>query len=76
MMNARLHQELESLSIAERRSLGEALVLSADSEAFAPLISPAQRNELSARLAHHRAHPNEAGLSAQALHNKLWNSRT
>ena len=66
-MNTHLFQELEGLSIADKRSLGEALIMSADSEASVPLTTDAQRTELRARLAHHRANPNEPGLSFAEL---------
>jgi len=66
-MNTHFFQELESLSIADKRSLGEALIMSADSEASTPLITDAQRAELRARLAHHRANPDEPGLSFAQL---------
>ena len=66
-MNARLNQELEQLSAAEKRALGEALIGSAESEASAPLLSDAQRAELRARLAYHRAHPDEPGVTFEEL---------
>lgn len=66
-MNMRPFQELEQLSIAEKRALGEALLVSADSEADAPLITDAQRNELRARLAHHRRNPGEQGVTFAQL---------
>lgn len=66
-MNTHIFEELESLSIADKRALGEALIMSADSEASLPLTTDAQRAELRARLAHHRANPNEPGLSFAQL---------
>ena len=66
-MNTRLFHELEQLSIAEKRSLGEALLVSADSEASAPLITDAQRTELRARLVHHRESPDEQGITVTQL---------
>ena len=66
-MNTRLFQELEQLSIAEKRLLGEALLVSADSEASAPLITDAQRTELRARLVHHRENPDEQGITVAQL---------
>ena len=66
-MNARLNQELEQLSAAEKRALGEALIDSAESEASAPLITDAQRAELRARLTYHRAHPDELGVTFEQL---------
>jgi putative addiction module component (TIGR02574 family) len=66
-MNTHIFQELEGLSIADKRSLGEALIMSADSEASIALTTEAQRTELRARLAHHRANPDEPGLSVAQL---------
>lgn len=70
-MSIHLHQALENLSIADKRALGEALIDSAESEASAPLITDAQRAELRARLAHHRAHPEEPGMTVAQLKTKL-----
>jgi putative addiction module component (TIGR02574 family) len=70
-MSTHLYQELENLSIAERRALGEALIVSAESEASAPLITEAQRAELRARLAYHRANPDEPGVTVAQLKAKL-----
>ena len=70
-MNVSLLQDLERLSIEERRLLGEALVASADTEASAPLITDAQRSELAARLAHHRTHPGEPGVTFSELQAEL-----
>jgi putative addiction module component (TIGR02574 family) len=70
-MSTHLYQALENLSIADKRALGEALIDSAQSEAFAPLITNAQRAELRARLAHHRAHPDEPGMTLAQLKAKL-----
>ena len=70
-MKVPLDQELETLSAAEKRSLGEALIVSADSEASAPLVTEAQRAELRARLAHHRANPGDQGATFSQLKAKL-----
>lgn len=70
-MSTHLYQALENLSIADKRALGEALIDSAESEASAPLITDAQRAELRARLAHHRAHPEEPGMTLAKLKAKL-----
>ncbi|MDM4766250.1 hypothetical protein [Pelomonas sp. SE-A7] len=70
-MNAPLIQELEQLSAAERRLLGEALIQSANSESDAPLLSPQQWEELRERLSWHRAHPGEPGLSFEQLKSRL-----
>ena len=70
-MNTHLYEEFEHLSIAERRSLGEALIVSAESEASASLITEVQRTELRSRLAHHRANPEEPGVTFAQLKAKL-----
>ena len=66
-MNAHPYQEIEHLSIAEKRLLGEALIVSADSEASTPFTTEAQRSELRARLAYHRANPAEPGVAFSQL---------
>lgn len=70
-MKTQFFEELGHLSIAEKRSLGEALIVCAESEASAPLINEAQRMELGARLAYHRSHPDEPGLDFIQLKAKL-----
>jgi putative addiction module component (TIGR02574 family) len=70
-MRAQIADELTQLSPAEKRELGEALIASAEAEASAPAISDAQRAELRARLAHHRAHPNASGVTFQELKARL-----
>jgi putative addiction module component (TIGR02574 family) len=71
-MNARIYQELQHLTAAEKHALGEALIGSADTQASSP-ISVAQSTELSKRLAHHRANPNEPGASFAQIKAKLQN---
>ncbi len=73
-MNMQIDQTLEKLSIAEKRALGEALIASSESEASAPLITDAQRAELRERLAYHRAHPDEAGITVAQIRAKLLTS--
>lgn len=75
-MNVHIYQELQHLSAAEKRALGEALICSADSEASAPLVTEAQRSELHARLAHHRANPDEVGVTFEQLKAKILSSRS
>jgi putative addiction module component (TIGR02574 family) len=70
-MNTHLYEELEHLSIAEKRSLGEALIMSAETEASAPLVSEVQRAELHSRLAYHRDYPDEPGMTFSELKAKL-----
>lgn len=71
IMNAHLIEQLEHLSIAEKRLLGEALIDSAESEASAPLVTDSQRTELRSRLAYHRANPDETGVTFSQLKAKL-----
>ncbi len=42
------------------RSLGESFIVSADSEAFAPLVTKEHRSELRSRFTHHRANNGSA----------------
>jgi len=70
-MNARISQELQHLSAAEKHALGQALIGSADSEANSPLVTDAQSAELRARLAHHRTNPDEPGVTFSQLKAKL-----
>ena len=71
VMNAPISQELQHLTAAEKHALGQALIGSADSEANSPLINDVQRAELRARLAHHRANPDEPGVTFSQLKAKL-----
>jgi putative addiction module component (TIGR02574 family) len=70
-MNTHLYEELEHLSIAEKRSLAEALIVSAESEASASPITEIQRTELRSRLAFHRANPDEPGMTFSQLKAKI-----
>jgi len=70
-MRAQIADELTQLSAAEKRELGEALIASAEADAYAPAMSEAQRAELRARLAHHRAHPDAPGVTLQELKARL-----
>ena len=70
-MRTQIANELVQLSPAERRELGEALIASAESETGARPVSDAQRVELRARLAHHRAHPDALGVTLQELKARL-----
>jgi len=75
-MRAQLADELIQLSPAEKRELGEALIASADADtAGAPPLTDAQRMELRARLARHRANPGEPGVTLQELKAKLLGAR-
>ena len=70
-MRPQIANELVQLSPAEKRELGEALIASAESETGARAISDAQRAEVRARLAHHRAHPDAPGVTLQELKARL-----
>jgi putative addiction module component (TIGR02574 family) len=71
LMNTAVYLDLERLSMAEKRALGEALIVSAESEASSPLLSETHRAELRSRLAFHRAHPDEGGITFAQLKTKL-----
>jgi len=70
-MNASIYQELERLTTAERRALGEALIRSAEEEQQAPLLSNEQRVELETHLAHSLANPSVPGVTWAELRTKL-----
>ena len=73
-MRPQIANELVQLSPAKKcelGELGEALIASAESETGARAISDAQRAELRARLAHHRAHPDAPGVTLQELKARL-----
>lgn len=70
-MRTQIANELVQLSPAEKRELGEALIASAESESGAKPVSDAQRTELRARVAHHRAHPDAPGVTLQELKARL-----
>jgi len=75
-VRTQLAEELIHLSPAEKRELGEALIASADADAAGPRqLTDAQRTELRARLAHHRANPGEPGVTLQELKTKLLGAR-
>lgn len=54
-----LYEEIVKLDAATRLQLAQDLLDSVVSETFATALTPEQRTELRARLAHHRAHPDE-----------------
>ena len=66
-MHAQIANKLAQLTPAEKRELGEALIASAE----APTLSEAQRTELRARLAHHRANPDAPGVTLRELKARL-----
>ena len=69
MNKAALLDELQQLTSHERLELAYSLLDSVLHDAAAP--SEAQRRELGARLAHHRAHPDEPGLTLDEIRRKL-----
>jgi hypothetical protein len=70
-MNAHIYQEMQHLSAAEKRELGMALIGSSENDSTNAPITAAQRLALTNRLAHHRANPNELGVSFAQLKEKL-----
>jgi putative addiction module component (TIGR02574 family) len=70
-MNAYFYLHLELLTLAEKRALGEALIASADSDASAPPLTEEQQEELRSRHAHHRANPDEPGITLAQLRVRL-----
>lgn len=76
VMNASIFQELQELSAAEKQLLGEALIMSANSDIAATPVTQAQYAELRARLAEHRANPQEAGVSFEQLKTTILRRHT
>ncbi|NCP40807.1 MAG: hypothetical protein GW848_09935 [Rhodoferax sp.] len=70
-MDSRIDKALGKLSVVEKRVLGQALIGSAETQAFATLITDAQRQELRDRLAFHRAYPHEPTLTLAQIKSKL-----
>lgn len=62
-MDSTLYEEIVKLDAATRFQLAQDLLDSVASETFATPITPEQRTELRARLAHHRAHPDETTVT-------------
>ena len=62
-MNSNVYDEIVKLDAATRLQLAQDLLDSVASETFSPPVTDEQRVELRARLAHHRAHPEEATAS-------------
>ena len=62
-MNSNVYDEIVKLDAATRLQLAQDLLDSVASETFSPPVTDEQRVELRARLAHHRAHPEEATVS-------------
>jgi putative addiction module component (TIGR02574 family) len=55
----------------DKAALLEELKRLASEQAAAPLLSDAQRQELRSRLAHHRARPDEPGVTLEDIRRKL-----
>jgi putative addiction module component (TIGR02574 family) len=70
-MSSSLYDEIVKLDAATRFQLAQDLLDSISSEAFSPPVSDDQRNELRARLAHHRANPDEETVSFVDIEAKL-----
>jgi putative addiction module component (TIGR02574 family) len=66
-----LLKELEQLSSRERLELAYGLLDSVLHDSAAPALSDAQRDELRDRLAHHRAHPDEPGVTLDDIRRRL-----
>ena len=70
-MSSDLYDEITKLDAASRLQLAQDLLDSVASETFAPPVTDEQRAELRARLAHHRAHPEEETVSLANIKAKL-----
>lgn len=71
MNKAALLEELEHLDPRERLEVAYGLLDSVLHDQSAPPVTDAQRAELRARLAHHRAHPDEPGTTLAEIRRKL-----
>jgi putative addiction module component (TIGR02574 family) len=71
MKKRALLEELEQLTARERLELAHGLLNSVLHDATAPPLNDAQRNELKARVAHHRAHPDEPAVTLDDIRRKL-----
>jgi len=70
-MNSNLYDEIVKLDAATRLQLAQDLLDSIASEAFSPPVTDDQRDELRARLAHHRANADEETVSLADIKTKL-----
>ena len=70
-MDSSIYQQLQDLTSAEKYALGEALIDGAETQALSLPMTDGQRLELQRRLAHHRAHPHEAGVTLSQLTEQL-----
>ena len=71
MTKSDLLSELERLGARERLELAYGLLDSVLHDVDAPPLDDAQRGELRARLAHHRANPDERGATLEEIRRKL-----
>ena len=71
MNKTALLEELEHLDPRERLEVAYGLLDSVLHDQSAPPVTDAQREELRARLAHHRAHPGEPGVTLAEIRRKL-----
>lgn len=70
-MDPTLYEEITKLDAATRFQLAQDLLDSVASETFAAPLTEEQRAELRARLAHHRLHPDETGVTLAEIKAKL-----
>jgi putative addiction module component (TIGR02574 family) len=66
-----LLEELEHLDPRERLEVAYGLLDSVLNDQSAPPLTETQRAELRARLDHHRAHPDEPGVTLAEIRRKL-----
>jgi putative addiction module component (TIGR02574 family) len=71
MKKRALLEKLEQLTARERLEPAYGLLNSVLHDATAPPLNDAQRNELKARVAHHRAHPDEPAVTLDDIRRKL-----
>ena len=71
MNKAVLLEELEHLDPRERLEVAYGLLDGVLRDQDAPPLSDAQRDALRERLAHHRAHPDEPGVTLAEIRRKL-----
>lgn len=76
MNKAVVLEELEHLSSREGLELAYGPLDSVLHDVAAPTLSDSQRDELRARLAHHRSHPDEPGVTLDDIRRKLRGSPT
>ncbi len=70
-MSSNLYDDIVKLDVATRLRLARDLLESVAREAFSPPVTEEQHGELRARLAHHRANPEEEAVSLADIKAKL-----